>query len=67
MNYDTSRTQRRAIALLGIEIDPRVSRESAGEALAAAGAPPSGIPAGLTWQQAAKLSDAALRAALVKS
>lgn len=65
MQFDTSKAQRKALDVLGIQYDPRISREYAAELLTKVGVSGDGVPAGHTWRSAAKLSDEELQRALV--
>ena len=61
-NTPTSKSQTRAIAILGLGASD--SYQSAASTLENAGYRPDGIPQGHTWRAAAKLSDADLIAGL---
>src|SRR5690348_3197554 len=61
-----SKSQVRAANLLNVSIDAG-DYTATGEALMAAGAPADGLPTGLDWRKAGKLTDAELLAKLGRS
>jgi hypothetical protein len=62
METPISKTQKRAMSLLNLT--PVSGYQAAAEALETAGYRPDGIPQGMTWRTAAKLSDAELIASI---